>query len=148
MATAKWTNKNQKRGATMTIQREDLVAAAALGLVQHQQVDPLFVYLLQRDLLARRLAFATACARRNGVYAVVTYATGLLAAVTIGLFALLFLTRGSGTGAGLMLLYLGAYFAGIVVLLVWCRVRGAARWLRLLSLALMASVPFAVFALH
>ncbi|MGE5622206.1 MAG: hypothetical protein ACM3WS_03510, partial [Bacillota bacterium] len=40
----------------MTIRREDLAAAAAVGLLHYRQVEPLLVFLLQRDVHARRAA--------------------------------------------------------------------------------------------
>lgn len=38
----------------MTIRREDLTAAAAAGLLPYRQIDPLLIFLLQRDIVAKR----------------------------------------------------------------------------------------------
>lgn len=133
----------------MTIRREDLAAAAALGLLQYRQIDPLLVFLLQRDVYSRRRALqAEREQRQGGVFSFMTYAMGLVATITVALFALLFSSRGSQVGFGVMLLFLGAYASSAFSVAAWFRARGYSLRTRVFSLAAMASVPLTVFALQ
>jgi hypothetical protein len=135
----------------MTIRRDDLVAAAAAGLLQYRQVDPLLVFLLQRDITAKRQAMlAQARPRRyQGLFTVLSFLLAVLAVVTAVMFGVLFSSRaalamGSGAWAALVLLYLGAALA----LVAWFRRRGYGGRIRLLFAVVMASVPLAVVALQ
>lgn len=72
----------------MTIRREDLAAAAAVGLLHYTQIDPLLVYLLQRDVRAKREAMLAQLSRRSQFNLWLSYAAGLLALIVAALFAL------------------------------------------------------------
>jgi predicted permease len=133
----------------MTTRREDLAAAAALGLLQYRQIDPLLVFLLQRDVYARRQAMLHEREeRRSGVLTWLTCVMALLATVTGGLFALLLTSRGAQLGSGALLLFLIAYACSAFSAAVLVRARGYGRRTRMASAALMASVPLAVFAIQ
>lgn len=133
----------------MTIRREDLAAAAALGLLQYRQIDPLLVFLLQRDVHAQRQAMMLArTRRRSGALTWMTVVAGLMATVTGALFALLLTKHGPDLGVGVMLLFLGAYAGSAFSAAALVRARGYGRRARLASAALMASVPLAVFAIQ
>ena len=135
----------------MTIRRDDLVAAAAAGLLQYRQIDPLLVFLLQRDITAQRQALlAQARPRRyQGLYAVLSFLVAVLAVVTAVMFSVLFSSRvldamGGGAYGLFALLYLGAGLA----IAAWFRRRGYCGRIRLLFAVMMASVPLAVVALQ
>lgn len=133
----------------MTIRRDDLAAAAALGLLQYRQIDPLLVFLLQRDVHARRQAMLREREmRRSGVLVWLTFAAGLLAACTGALFALLLGSRGAQIGSGAVLLLLIAYAGSALSAAALARARGYGRRIRVVSAALMASIPIAVFVLQ
>lgn len=133
----------------MTIRREDLAAAAALGLLQYRQVDPLLLFLLQRDVLAQRRAlFEASRQRRAGALTWLTVVAGVMAALAGALFALLLTQRGPELGVGVMLIFLAAYGASAFSAVALVRARGYGRRVRIVSAALMASVPLAVFALQ
>jgi len=133
----------------MTIRREDLAAAAALGLLQYRQIDPLLVFLLQRDVYAQRQAMLRMREqRRTGLLVWLTCAAAFLATVTGALFALLLTSRGSQLGTGVLMLFLAAYAGSAFSTAALVRARGYGRTARAASAALMASVPLAVFAIQ
>lgn len=136
----------------MTISREDLAAAASLGLLQYSQVDPLLIFLLQRDVSAKRAALAAsarAATPPHWLRVVLWYTAVFLAVLTVGLFAVVYasqLTPGAGLAAllGTVVLYTGAG----IKLASWSRGRGYCRITRVALGAVMASLPLAVLALH
>ncbi|HEY8609102.1 MAG TPA: hypothetical protein VIM12_18450 [Noviherbaspirillum sp.] len=135
----------------MTIRREDLAAAASLGLLQYNQVDPLLIFLLQRDLRERQVALA-ASARATPVQwlrTVLSYVAAFLAVLTLGMFGVLHVSR-IAPSAGLAALVLAVilYTAVGVGLAVWSRGQGHCRPIRVTLGVVMASVPLAVLALH
>lgn len=135
----------------MTIRREDLVAAAAVGVLQYRQIDPLLVFLLQRDVRAKRMALVQQSRlRRPGpLHALLSYLVAVLAIVTASMFALLFMTRAVQSGGiGALFFFTALYLAGALALAAWFKRRGYCGRVRLLVAALMASVPLAVFALQ
>jgi hypothetical protein len=135
----------------MTIRRDDLVAAAAAGLLQYRQVDPLLVFLLQRDVTAKRQAMLEQALPRQykGVHAVLSFLLAVVALVTAVMFGVLFSSRavhamGSGVWGVLVFLYL----AGGMAIAAWFRKRGYGARIRLLFAVVMASLPLAVVALQ
>ncbi|HYD97412.1 MAG TPA: hypothetical protein VEC01_18970 [Noviherbaspirillum sp.] len=135
----------------MTIRREDLVAAAAAGLLQYRQIDPLLVFLLQRDIRAQRQALvaqtqANAYSRLN---AALSYAAAFLAVVTASLFGVLFASRFmDAAGNAALVLFAAGYIVVGLGLAAWFRRRGFGGRLRVLSAVIMASLPLAVVALQ
>jgi hypothetical protein len=135
----------------MMIRREDLAAAASVGLLHYSQVDPLLVYLLQRDVRAKRLALAAQARapRRNWFHRLLYVAAAFLAVLTASLFILLLATRvASSEGPMLLGFSVLLYTALGVALAVWSRGRGYGTSIGVTLLVLMASLPLAVFALH
>lgn len=133
----------------MTIRREDLVAAAALGLLQYRQIDPLLLFLLQRDLLAKRKALHRERERRReGLFASLTFGAALLATVAGVLFALLLTSRGASITWSVLIPFIALYAFGACGAVALARARGYRLRVRVASAALMAAVPVAVFALQ
>ena len=135
----------------MTIRRDDLVAAAAVGLLQYRQIDPLLVFLLQRDVRAKRQALMEQAnaGGHSGLYTLLSYAVALLAIVTATLFAVLFTTRAvQAMGNGAFLFFIALYLLGALGLAAWFRRRGSCVRVRVLTAIAMASVPLAVVALQ
>lgn len=135
----------------MTIRRDDLVAAAAAGLLQYRQVDPLLVFLLQRDITAKRQAMLEQARPRHytGLHAALSFLLAVLAVVTAVMFGVLVSSRTAhamGNSAWAVLLFL--YLAGGMALVAWFRKRGYGARIRLLVAVVMASVPLAVVALQ
>jgi hypothetical protein len=135
----------------MTIQRDDLVAAAAVGLLQYRQIDPLLIFLLQRDVRTQREAMLaqTRSARIKRTYALLSYLVGMLAIVTAALFAVLFTTRAVGPlSMDALIFFTVLYSLCAVVLSSWFKRRGFGMAIRLLTAVVVALVPVAVFALQ
>lgn len=135
----------------MTIRREDLVAAAGVGLLQYRQIDPLLVFLLQRDVRAKRMALAAQArmTQRGALYALLSYLVAFLALLTAALFAVLFTTRAvQAMGVGALFFFTLLYAVGALGLSAWFKRRGYCGRLRLALALTVASVPLAVFALH
>ena len=134
----------------MTIRREDLVAAAAAGLLQYRQVDPLLVFLLQRDITAKRQAMLSqARPHFRGIHAVLSFLAAVLAVVTAVMFGVLFSSRAVHTmGSGVNVLFALLYLALGLAIAAWFRKRGYWGRVRLLFAVVMASVPLAVVALQ
>jgi hypothetical protein len=132
------------------IKREDLVAAAAVGLLQYRQIDPLLVFLLQRDVRIRRQALlAQPAVRRGGVNSWLFRLAGLLGIVTVSLFAVLFSSRSapSFSVCGLFLFAM-LYGLGAFGVVSWFNRRGFCKRVRVLAAITITSLPLAVFALQ
>lgn len=135
----------------MTIQRDDLVAAAAVGLLQYRQIDPLLIFLLQRDVRTQREAMLaqTRSARIKRTYALLSYLVGMLAIITAALFAVLFTTRAVGPlSMDALIFFTMLYSLCAVVLSSWFKRRGFGMAIRLLTAVVVALLPVAVFALQ
>lgn len=132
------------------IQRDDLVAAAAVGLLQYRQIDPLLIFLLQRDVREQRAALL---ARPRATWAsrahlLLSYMAGALAIVTAALFAA---HAAESPGIGAFIIFISLYATGALGLASWFKRRGLAvpmRILATLAIALAPLVPLAVFALQ
>lgn len=135
----------------MTIRRDDLVAAAAAGLLQYRQVDPLLVFLLQRDITAKRQAMLAQAGRRpyQGLFGALSFLVAVLAVVTAVMFSVLISSRSVNAmdGAAYVLFAL-LYLGGGLGIVAWFRRRGYCGRIRLLLVLVMASVPLAMVALQ
>lgn len=134
----------------MKIRREDLAAAAALGLLQNTQVDPLLVYLLHRDLRAKReQMLVQSQPQLGGVNRRLAYALGLLVLITATLFAVALMAHEEqATDVGVMIVSTVLYASGALAFVGWLRKRGLFSRKRTVAALTMASLPLAVFALH
>lgn len=135
----------------MTIQREDLAAAASVGLLQYRQIEPLLVFLLQRDVLAQRRALLAQSGEMQGgggrsllfyllVFAMIAAGAVFAAMVTAH-------TQQSGS-IGALFVFTGLYGFAAYFLLARVKRHSHGRGIRMLSTLMMASVPLAVFALQ
>jgi hypothetical protein len=135
----------------MMIQRDDLVAAAAVGILQYRQIDPLLIFLLQRDVRTQREAMLaqTRSARVRRMYAFLTYVVGVLAIVTTAMFGVLLTTRAVGSlGTEALVFFTVLYSLCALGLTSWFKRRGFGMAIRLLTAFVVAVVPVAVFALQ
>jgi len=135
----------------MTIRREDLVAAAAAGLLQYRQIDPLLVFLLQRDIRAKRQALAEQVRPRKyqGVYKVLSIVVALLAVITAALFGMLLATRAMPSTENGAFVFFAILYLGVAIgVAAWFRRRGYGARIRVAFAVVMASVPLAVVALQ
>jgi hypothetical protein len=134
----------------MTIKREDLVAAASVGLLPCRQVDPLLVFLLQRDVRAKREALQAQSAAHNpaGKGGWLSWLIGLLAVVAAAWLAGQSTHAGAAVGGGTLLVSALLYVGAALALAAWFRRRGFGARVRLLVALAMASLPLAVLALQ
>lgn len=133
------------------IQRDDLVAAATVGLLQYRQIDPLLIFLLQRDVRAQRAALLARPqpAPASGAYLLLSYLASTLAIVTVALFAAVFAAHAAESlGAGALFVFMLLYGAGAFGLASWFKRRGLTAPVRLLAALTVTLVPLAVFALQ
>jgi hypothetical protein len=133
----------------MTIRREDLAAAAAVGLLQYRPIDPLLVFLLQRDVRARRqvLAAQVRGQQRGWAFGLLSLLAIVLAIVTIAMFGLLFSTRAEPAGLGMLFSFAALYVLVALSVVNWASRRSQGGPVRTLSALAVASVPLAVFTL-
>jgi hypothetical protein len=133
----------------MTIRREDLAAAAALGLLQYRQIDPLLVFLLQRDVREKRqmLSARVEAPGRGWFRSFLFTCAVLLAIVTAAMFGMLFWTRAQPVSIGLLLTFAGMYLMAAFGAVNWIGQHNAGGTTQTLSALAVASVPLAVFTL-
>lgn len=133
----------------MTIKREDLVAAASVGLLPYRQVDPLLVFLLQRDVLAKRAALQAGTEEKVQGAGWMSFLLGLVLVALAALGALAYTVKAFGpmSNAALFCFTL-AYTALALGLAAWFRRRGAGAPVRVLAAIGMATLPIAVLALQ
>jgi hypothetical protein len=133
----------------MTVKREDLAAAAAEGVLQYTQVDPVLIFLLQRDAqLQRSPAPGKQQAAWNGgrhsLYAVAVI-------LTIGLATALaaFHTRLASDILGVsgMVWFSTIYGLFAIATVAWCEQRRFSTTARIFCTSVIALVPLAVLAL-
>jgi hypothetical protein len=135
----------------MTIRRDDLTAAAAAGLLQYRQIDPLLVFLLQRDICAKRQALAAQqrSSPYRSLYALLSCVVAALTVFTATLFGVLFASRAvQAMGNGAYVFFTLLYLAGGLGLAAWLRRRQFCQRVRLVSAVIMTSVPLAIVVLQ
>lgn len=132
----------------MTIQREDLVAAAAVGLLQYRQIDPLLIFLLQRNVRSQReamLALSPPGKSRRLHTSVVSF---VLLAAALSTAVLFTGVAVQSQGIGALFFFTLFHALAAVAIAAWFKQRGFGvpmRWLTGLSVAL---APLAVFSLQ
>jgi len=133
----------------MKIRREDLVAAAALGLLQRRQIGPLFLFLLQRDVRAKRMALVAQArvSQQHGFYRLLFYLAAFLAVATTLLFTAL-LVSAAPMEEGVLLVFGVLYLMCSWALIAWVRNREFGRRVRMGPALVLASVPLAMVAVQ
>lgn len=136
---------DKRKGVRMKIRPQDLVAAASSGLLQRKQIGPLLVFLLQRDVHAKRIALAAQMrtAQRNGLWRLLSRLVMLLAVVTTALFAMLLLNAHAVSGAAVFVFSL-LYTSCATWFVMRLRKRPVARRVRTLPVLALMAVPLAM----
>ncbi|OIO68036.1 MAG: DUF2157 domain-containing protein [Zetaproteobacteria bacterium CG_4_9_14_3_um_filter_49_83] len=127
----------------MNIQRQDLDDAAAQGLLQHAQIDPLFEFLKQRHSTPD-IAENPDKARFSGTH-ILYYLGGLLAICAASLFTTL-AVEALGMSALLVLSLL--YAACAVAAAIWFEKRGLGIPAGIFATLAVALTPLVIFALQ
>ncbi len=132
----------------MIVEREDLLAAASVGVLQYKQVEPVLVFLLQRDVSQQRKEMlAQKSALRVRARYVLFYLTALFALATatmlIGWYTHLAF---KALGVGGLLWFAGLYAAFTIAMAAWFERRKMGARVRIFTTSVIALMPLAVFA--
>lgn len=132
----------------MTVKREDLLAAASVGVLHYTQVDPLLVFLLQRDVNVQRQAMLK---QKRGSRISGRHVLFYMAAILIlGLVTLLvaFYTKLAfdALGPSGILWFIGLYALFTVGMATWFEWRQLGLPVRIFSTSVIALLPLAIFA--
>ncbi|MDB5762356.1 MAG: hypothetical protein JWQ21_1351 [Herminiimonas sp.] len=132
----------------MTVKREDLLAAAAVGVLQYTQVDPVLIFLLQRDVNLQREAMLRKkkTTRMSGKHALLYMAAILAIGMATSLIALYTKLAFDALGAGGLLWFTGVYALFTVAMAAWFERRQLGVSVRIFSTSVIALLPLAVFA--
>lgn len=133
----------------MTVKREDLMAAASMGVLNYKQVDPVLIFLLQRDILTQRegMLKEQAGTRGIGVKKVLLFMLAILM-IVVAAAAATFYTKLAfdALGVGGLLWFIGLYALFTMLVAAWferMRISAAAR---IFVTAVIGLLPLAVFA--
>ncbi|OGB24265.1 MAG: hypothetical protein A3I66_17820 [Burkholderiales bacterium RIFCSPLOWO2_02_FULL_57_36] len=132
----------------MSVKREDLLAAAAVGVVQYTQVDPLLIFLLQRDVnLQREAMLKEKRPTRTSGRDVAFYMLALLViGVATALIAIYTRLAFNALGAGGLLWFIGLYMLFTLAMATWFERRQIGAAVRIFVTSVIALLPLAVFA--
>jgi hypothetical protein len=134
----------------MTVKREDLLAAAAVGVLQYTQVDPLLIFLLQRDVNLQRGAMLRkkSAARMSGKHVLGYMAAILGIGIATSLIAYYTKLAFDALGVGGLLWFIALYALFTVAMATWFERRQIGVSARIFSTSVIALLPLAVFASH
>lgn len=134
----------------MNIRREDLEAAAAVGILQYREVDSLLVFLLQRDVRSRRMELSGQATeqpgRIRGALGWLIMLGGLAAAAVLA-----FQFTGQAVqslGVGVLFFLALIYGAGTFALTTFIKGEVLGNRARIMLTLLFGAVPLAIFALQ
>jgi NADH:ubiquinone oxidoreductase subunit 3 (subunit A) len=132
----------------MSVKREDLQAAAAVGVVQYTQVDPLLIFLLQRDMNQHREAMLKEKkpARMSGVHVAFYMIALMFIGVATAMIALYTKLAVDALGAVGILWFIGLYALFTLAVAAWFERRKIGAAVRIFTTSVIALLPLAVFA--
>jgi hypothetical protein len=132
----------------MSVKREDLQAAAAVGVVQYTQVDPLLIFLLQRDVNLQREAMLKERrpARMSGMHVAFYMLALLFIGMATALIAIYTKLAIDVLGASGMLWFIGLYALFTLAVATWFERRKIGASVRIFMTSVIALLPLAVFA--
>jgi hypothetical protein len=128
----------------MDIKREDLLAAAAAGVLHYGDIDPLLIFLAQRETTNRKARLISFRGRLKLIYA-----AGILLIGAMTLLALRFSAATiSPLGLAALLWFTLMYALCAVVATAWFDVRSGGLPTGFFALVAIALTPVVVFSLH
>lgn len=132
----------------MSVKREDLLAAAAVGVVQYTQVDPLLIFLLQRDVNLHREAMLREKrpVRMSGMHVMFYMLALLFVGVATTLIAIYTKLAINALGTDGLLWFIGLYGLFTLLVAAWFERRQIANSVRIFTTSVIALLPLAVFA--
>jgi hypothetical protein len=131
----------------MSVKREDLLAAAAVGVVQYTQVDPLLIFLLQRDVNLQREAMLKEKrgARMSGMHVVFYMLALLFIGIATAMVAIYIRLAIDALGAAGLLWFIGLYAVFTLAMAAWFERRQIGTSVRIYATSVIALLPLAVF---
>lgn len=132
----------------MSIKREDLEAAANAGVLPYKQVDPMLIFLLQRDVQQQRteMLHEKTVGRIRPLHVLLYLAAILAIGVATWLAALYTKLAFDALGAGGLLWFIAVYALFTVVLATWFERRRVGVAVRIFTTSAVALVPLVAFA--
>jgi hypothetical protein len=132
----------------MIVEREDLVAAASVGVLQYKQVEPVLVFLLQRDVSQqRKQMLAQKGPPRIRARYVLFYLTALFALATAAMLVGWYTHLAfKALGVGGLLWFTALYATFTIAMAAWFERRKMATAVRIFTTSVIALMPLAVFA--
>lgn len=130
----------------MSVKREDLQAAAAVGVVQYTQVDPLLIFLLQRDVNQQREAMLRERrpTRMSGLHVAFYMLALLFIGVATALIAIYTKLAVDALGASGLLWFIGLYALFTLAVAAWFERRKIGASVRIFTTSVIALLPLAV----
>lgn len=132
----------------MSIKREDLLAAASVGVLQYTQVDPLLVFLLQRDVNLQRQTMLKQKkgSRMSGRHVLSYMAAVLVIGLVTSLVAYYTKLTFDALGPSGILWFIGLYALFTVAMATWFEWRQLGLPVRIFTTSVVALLPLAIFA--
>lgn len=132
----------------MSIKREDLIAAANAGVLPYKQVDPMLIFLLQRDMQQQRtdMLHEKTAGRIRPRHVLFYLAAILSIGVLTWLAALYTKIAFDALGAGGLLWFIALYAFFTVVLATWFERRRVGISVSIFITSAVSLVPLVVFA--
>lgn len=132
----------------MSVKREDLLAAAAVGVVQYTQVDPLLIFLLQRDVNLHREAMLREKrpVRMSGMHVMFYMLALLFVGVATSLIAIYTKLAINALGTDGLLWFIGLYVLFTLLVAAWFERHQIGNSVRIFTTSVIALLPLAVFA--
>lgn len=134
----------------MTVKREDLLAAATAGILHYGEIDPLLIFLAQREATIRKSATPNEQALTGWKgFHWIAYFGGVLAISLVTLVGMLFSMRGAVSLGVMAVLWFSLVYALCAIgATAWFNLRAGNVPIGVFAVLVMALMPVAVFALQ
>jgi hypothetical protein len=133
----------------MAIKREDLMAAATAGVLHYGEIDPLLIFLAQREANVKKMTQQHIPPSRNKRSLWLYYLGGILAISIATLLGAIFLTQDVISLGLVALLWFSLLYALCAIgVAAWTDIRKGSVPLGLFIVLIIALMPLAVFALQ
>lgn len=134
----------------MNIRREDLEAAAAVGILQYREIDSLLVFLLQRDVRLKRMELnGQAEAQPGRIRSAIGWLLTLAGLVAAAVLAFQFTGQAvQSLGVGVLFFLALIYASGTFALTTFIKGEVLGSRARMTLAFLFGAAPLAVFALQ
>lgn len=134
----------------MTVKREDLLAAATAGILHYGEIDPLLIFLAQREATIRKSAAPNEQPLTSWKgFHWIAYLGGVLAISLVTLVGMLFSMRGAVSLGLMAVLWFSLVYALCAIgATAWFNLRAGSVPIGLFAVLVIALMPVGVFALQ